>query len=69
MRRIDVRDLPAQADEELSTGATYRVECDGDTTGFTRPVTRTGPERTRRAFEEFARMFERMRLLGAEDDR
>ena len=64
MRRIDIRELPNQTDEELGTGESYRIERNGETVGFLIPVKRVDPEESKRAFEEFDAMIERMRARG-----
>lgn len=64
MRRIDIRELPEQSNEELGKGETYRIERDGETVGFFLPLKRANPEESKRAFEQFDRMLEDLRARG-----
>lgn len=64
MRRIDIRELPNESNEDLGTGETYRIERNGETVGFLVPIRRPDAEERERAMVEFDEMIQRMRSSG-----
>jgi antitoxin (DNA-binding transcriptional repressor) of toxin-antitoxin stability system len=55
MRRIDIRELPDQSDEEIRSGETYAVERDGKVLAYLVPVRHIDPDEAQKAFDQLNR--------------
>lgn len=64
MRRIDIRELPDQADEEIRSGEAYAVERDGKVLGYLIPARHVDPEEARKSFENLDRVIDKNLTYG-----
>ncbi|MFN8635558.1 MAG: hypothetical protein U0893_17060 [Chloroflexota bacterium] len=68
MKRIDIRDLLNQSDEQLGEGETYAVERDGEVVGHFVPKKHRDPEADRAAVAAFQHRLADLRAKGWLDD-